>query len=367
MLIRYEYELLSSILENGITKIDGNIVVTTKRIEEELIDDKFNEYLQVLQFNGIVDYNNDRICILVENWIDFFLIKLSEVFRANNMNVVCNKLIIPGEISKEFYVDFILNGANKSFKLIFNNLDKQEGNIIFMCIPDIYNCGIYWIELINNINLLNQFYLYLKSESNNINKNAYRQINIFDGIDDKYISEIFNVSIKEYFSDRGYKIKYFIKDECDIIKNIIQEDDITYFAVEFNEVNIWLIKNNKKIIFISIKNKELIYDKQIESKIDDLQIKLTKKISEFKSLILFKENNILDSILKTIGKVNTFFIPISMIISLLAFLNINIVQLIQYKVILIIIIVILAILQYYIIKVVLLPIFKLSKFTWKIK
>ena len=367
MLIKYEYELLSSIIENGITKVDGNIVVTTKRIDKELKDDKFNEYLQVLQFNGIIDYNSDKIYIIVENWIDFFIRKLSESFITNNMNVVCDKYTKRGEISKEFYINFVVNGADRSFKLVFNNLEKEEENIIFMCIPNIYKQGIYWIELINNINLLNQFYLYLVNESNNINKSAYRQINIFDGIDEKYVSEIFNISIKEYFDNKGYKIEYFIKDECDIIKNLIQEDDVNYFAVRFNEANIWLIKKNKKIMFIAIKDKELIYNKEIEREIDDLQIKLNRKISEFKSLILFKENNTLDSMLKTIGKISTFCIPISIIISLMAFLNINIVQLMQYKVVLIILIVILAIFQCYIFKVIFLPILKLSKFTWKIK
>ena len=373
MLIRYEYELLSSIVANGISKINGDIVVLLKRIDNEFKDEKLYEYLQYLELNGIIEYKEDKINILIENWVEFFVKKINEIFYINHMDVLCKKKIEVGKLTKEFFIEFFISGTSKKFKLIFNNCDAEEyfdDNLIFMNIPAISSQEIFWIDLINNINLLNQFFSYLKNEATYINKNAYREINIFEGIDDKYINEIFNVSIKKYFKKKKHTIRNFDKDECYNIEKLLIDDKLLYYGVQFQECTLWVIKKDKKIKFITIKNNDIIYSKEIEKEIDILQDKLIKKISEFNSLILYKENNILDSVLKTIGKISTICVPISLIISLLAFININIVMLINNRIMNILVfvsIIILAALQIYLLVVIILPVFKLSKFSWRIK
>lgn len=373
MLIKYEYELLSSIVANGIAKVNGDIVVSIKKIDDELKDEKFDEYLQYLELNGIIERKVDKINILIENWVDFFVNILNNSFSINNMNVLCKKKVEVGKLTKEFYVEFHINGINKKFRLVFNNSDVNEyieENLIFMKTADICSHEIYWIELINNVNLLIQFCSYLQNEATNINKSVYEEINIFEGIDDKYVSEIFNVSIKKYFLKKKHNIYNFDKEACSIIHNLFMDDNLSYYGVEFDKCKLWIIKKDKKFKFISIKNNELVYLKEIESEINILQDKLIKKISQYNSLILYKENNILDNVLKTLGKISTICVPISIIFCLLAFININIDSIINSKVINILIkisILILAVLQFFLLKVIVVPVFKLSKFSWKLK
>lgn len=373
MLIRYEYELLSYIASKGIKKTNGDIVVSLKRIEDEIVNDNLNSYLSFLDILGIIDLDEDKVIIKTEEWIKLFLDNLSKRFAEIKKCIICNKREIINSGVKSYYVEFIINGSQKVFELEFSNLhdiDVKEENKIFMCISNIYDNNIYWLDLINNVNLLNMFYSYLINEINNINKEVYMELDVFQGLEEKYISEIFNVEIKRYFKGKKYKIKNFDRDENKVIESFVCKEDICYYGVEFGQNEIlWVINDENKIIFISTKDGELTYSQNIESEISILCEKILKKISEFKSLIFVKENNILDNTLKVVGQTSIILMPASLIISIIALLGINI-KLFNteyFSYILWGIIIILSVIQIYLIKIIYLPTFKLNKFSWKIE
>ncbi|WP_394896190.1 hypothetical protein, partial [Clostridium baratii] len=89
MLIRYEYELLSYIATKGIKKINGDLIVSFKRIEEELKEDNIDNYLQVLESKGIIELDKEKIKINTDKWIDIFIFNLNKNFTINKMNVFC--------------------------------------------------------------------------------------------------------------------------------------------------------------------------------------------------------------------------------------------------------------------------------------
>lgn len=373
MLIKYEYELLSYIAAKGIKKTNGDIVVSFKRIEDEIVNDNLNPYLSFLDVLGIIDLHEDKVVIKTEEWIKLFLDNLSKKFIEIKKNIICNKKEKITSGAKDYYVEFIINGSKKVFELEFSNLhdayEKKE-NKIFMCISNIYDNNIYWLDLINNVNLLNKFHSYLINEISNINKEVYMELDVFQGLDEKYIAEIFNVEIKRYFEDKKYSLRNFDKDEYKIIESFYCKEDIRYYGVELGENEIlWVINDDNKIIFISTKEGAITYSQNVESEIAILCEKIIKKISEFKSLIFMKENNILDNTLKIIGQTSIILMPVSLIISIIALMGINI-KLFNteyYIYILWGIIIILSVIQIYLIKIIYWPTFKLNKFRWKIK
>ena len=200
MLVKYEYELLSYIVSKGIKKVNGDIVVPLKRIEDEILEDDMI-YIKSLQQNDIIDLYKDKLVVYIEKWSQFFVDNLIEVFRINNIKISCK--IKKSIINKDtiICIEFNNNKAIKEFLLKFNDdiNNYNKTNVIFMCNPNIYSKDLFWIELINNVNVVRQFHQYLINESNSINRTAYREFNFFDGLDDKYVSEIYNSSIKKYF------------------------------------------------------------------------------------------------------------------------------------------------------------------------
>lgn len=370
MLVKYEYELLSYIVSKGIKKVNGDIVVPLKRIEDEILEDDMI-YIKSLQQNDIIDLYKDKLVVYIEKWSQFFVDNLIEVFRINNIKISCK--IKKSIINKDtiICIEFNNNKAIKEFLLKFNDdiNNYNKTNVIFMCKPNIYSKDLFWIELINNVNVVRQFHQYLINESNSINRTAYREFNFFDGLDDKYVSEIFNSSIKKYFLKKSLKLKKFDIDECSFIKNMYCKENISLYGFEYNSETLWVIKDSKKIVFISKNDTGLSYSDDIEKLINDLGNKIEKKICEFNRIMLFKDNGVLDTTLKSIKEITTIFVPVSLICSLLSFINVKInVKIISliYKPILVLAIIILLIIQCYLLKVIYWPAFKISKFNWKV-
>lgn len=369
MLIKYEYEVLSYIALKGISKRNGDLIISRKRIEEEPLED-IDYNLQLLESKGLIQLEEDKIIINSDEWVEFFLNRLTSNFVSNNMNVACEKVSEEKDNHKYFEMKFTINGSEKAFKLVIDknavNCEKNE-DLIFMCSPNSYEDRIYWIELLNNVNLLNIFYSYLASEINCINKEKYRNMDMFSGLDDKYVNLIFESSIKNYFKRNKKEIVNFNPEESKVIEKFINSDDLCYYGVKFEDMTLWVIRNKKKIGFLTIKDKELVYSKDVENELNFLQEKISKKVSEFYKLSMFKEYNVLDNSLKIIGQVSTLFVPTTIIINILGFLNINISTFQGYKYALYVTVVILAIVQILIGYFVYIPSIKISKFNWSIK
>lgn len=363
MLMKYEYELLSYIATKGLKKVNNDLAVSIKRVNSDL-DEDIQGYLDNLKLKGFITLEKDTITIKSEEWIKYFIEKLNDRFNANNLKIVSsfNK--------EEFYIGFKSNGTLKKFNLALNENDILSNNdneeIIFMCKPNLYEDRIFWLDLLNNINLLMMFNSYLLDEISNMNKEVYRKIDVFDGINEAYINEIFDNSIKGYFQEKKRTIIEFDRDYAIIIKKIFRNENIRFYGVKFDNEVLLVLKRSKEIIFLTIKDNDVVYSNVINSEIDYLNNKIQNKMSEYRKLLMFKENNVVDSSIKLISNLAAAFVPFTMIVNILGMLNLNISNFKNYKWLLFIAMIILSFIQIGIIRLIYIPAIKMSRFKWKL-
>ncbi|GAA0725249.1 hypothetical protein GCM10008905_20270 [Clostridium malenominatum] len=362
MLIQYEYEVLSFAALISTSKVDGNLSFLLSKLNDELEEDA-ELYIKKLKINGFIDDKPERITIITNNWIEFFVNLLQNEFDKNNMNVRC-KL---DKVSKA--IDFNINGSNKKFDLILNEKYKVNNinkDCIYMCKVYEYSDEIYWLDLLNDINLLSLFYNYLINEVSHINKSIYMKIDNLEGLATSHVSEIFNNSIKKYFFGKEYTIVELEDSEIKYIKKLMADDNISFYAVKKNKIVIYIIKKKDAITFLELKDSEVYFSNFVNREISELKEKLDKKISQYRNLVMYKENNVLDTNIKLTTQLATYTAPITMIISILGLLNINISKLIQYKWILITAIIVLAMIQAGIFIFIYVPGYKINRFKWDI-
>lgn len=362
MLIQYEYEVLSFAALTSTSKVDGNLSFLLSKLNDELGEDT-GLYIKKLKINGFIDDKLDRITIITNRWLEFFVNLLQGEFDKNNMNVRCEL----DNVSKT--IDFNINGSNKKFDLILNE-EYKSNNInndsIYMCKIYEYDDDIYWLDLLNDINLLSLFYNYLINEINHINKTIYKKIDNLEGLTSSHVSEIFNNSIKKYFLGKQYTIVELEDSEIRYINKLMTDDNISLYAMKNNKIVICIVKKKDTITFLELKDSKVYFSDFANREISELKEELNKKISQYRNPVMYKENNVLDTTIKLTTQLVTYTAPTTMIISILGLLNINISKLIQYKWILIIAIIVLAIIQVGIFIFIYVPGYKINRFKWDI-
>lgn len=362
MLVQYEYEVLSFAALISTSKVDGNLSFLLSKLNDEL-GEVIELYIRKLKINGFIDDKPERITIITNRWMEFFVNLLQNEFDKNNMDVKCEL----DKVSKT--INFSINGSNKKFNLILNE-EYKANNIskdhIYMC--KIYESSddIYWLDLLNDINLLSLFYNYLINEVSHINKTIYKKIDNLEGLTSSHVSEIFNNSIKKYFLRKEYIIVELEDSEIKYIKKLMTDDNISFYAVKKNKTVICIVKKKDIITFLELKDSEVYFSSFVNREIIALKEKLDKKISQYRNLVIYKENNVLDTNIKLTTQLATYTAPITMIISILGLLNINIRKLTQYKWILIISIIVLAMIQVGIFIFIYVPGYKINRFKWDI-
>lgn len=362
MLIQYEYEVLSFAALISTSKVDGNLSFLLSKLNYELGEDT-ELYIKKLMINGFIDKKQERITIITNNWMDFFVDLLQNEFDKNNMNVRCQL----DKVSK--IIDFNINGSNKKFNIILNKdykVNKVNNDCIYMCKIYDYGDDIYWLDLLNDINLLSLFYNYLINEVSNINKTIYKKIDNLEGLTSSHVSEIFNNSIKKYFLGKEYTVVKLEDSEIKYIKKLIIEDNISFYAVKKNKIIICIIKKKDIITFLELKDSKVHFSESANKEINELKEKLDKKVSQYRTLVMYKENNVLDTTIKLTTQLITYTAPTTLIISILGLLNVNISKLIQYKWTLIIAIIVLATIQIGIFIFIYVPGYKINRFKWDI-
>lgn len=363
MLIQYEYEILSFAALISTRKTDGNLSFLLSNLNKEL-DEDISLYIGKLKESGLLDSKSERITIITKKWVNVFLDKLQKQFDMNSLEVSCEF------DSKDKCIFFFINGNRKKFNIILNKEDAENNtckNSIYMCKIDSYSNAIYWLELLNDINLLYLFYGYLLNESDYINKSVYQRINNLEGLTSSHISEIFNIAIKKYFSKINYRTVDLNIEEVNTINKIMADDNISYYSVSKNSSKLCIIKKRDQIIFLELKDSRAYYSDTVNSDINVLKEKIYKKVSQYRGLIMYKDNNVLDTTIKLTTQIVTYTAPITLIISILGLLNINISSLIQYKWLLVIAIIALAGIQILIFIFIYLPGYKINRFKWDIK
>ena len=365
MLVDYEYELLSYIVNKSISKSDDIIFVSFSNIRE--IDPNIQLYLEKLKDSEIVEINVNGIDIYVNKWIDFFSTLLNNEFIKYNMQIECYY------DTKCHCLMFNINESIKKFNIVIKKESRvYKDDTIFMCKFNLSIGDIFWMDLLNDSNKLQMFYLYLLNEINRINMGIYKDINIFEGIEDTHLSEIFNVSIKEYFKQKGKIIDEVSHEVKLIVRDIIKKDEINCYSVNLGETTLIIIKDTRIIKFVTIKNDIIVYSKEVDDEILDIKEKLIEKVSEYRKLNMFRDNNIIENSNKLSEGSMKFFLPFMIAINILVnmggltnFVSMYLIK--GVKIFSYILVLILLYIQFKIVSLIYVPAYRLSKFKWDIK
>ncbi len=358
MLIKYEFEILSYMADKSIKKTNSILHVPFSIVEN--LDENIEIILSKLETLNIIHKKKSGIEIDVNSWMNKFSELLRIEFKKNRMDIECSI----NQENKE--IVFNMNGTNKHIKMKFDKNDYEYEDIIFM-IPEAFNYGVYWIDLLNDVNTLHLFYSYLVNEINMINKYEYKQIDIFDGIEGTHVSEIFNVSIKSYLKNKYSYIYDPNKDIVKMARKLLKKDEVNSYMVEINGYQLLIIKDNKIIKFLTFEYDNLVYVREIDDIIVDIREKLIKKVSAYRKLVMFRDNKIIDNSVKIANSASKLLLPTSVITSILSLSSlIDIDRIKHYDKLILIIIIVLVIIQGWIVSFIYIPSYKLGKFKWDI-
>lgn len=359
MLIKYEFEILSYMASNAIRKSSNILYIPFNRIKN--LDENIDTILNRLEDLEIIEKNDTKVEINIDSWINKFIELLKSEFEKNKMNIECLKNTSDKEII------FNMNGINKHIKLQFDKNYSKYEDLIFM-FPIEYDQGIYWMDLFNDINTLHMFYSYLINEVNSINTYEYKQINIFEGLEDNHVSEIFNVSIKSYLKNKSKYISDADKETVKITKKLLRKEEVNCYRVDIYDYDLIVIKDEKIIKFLTFKDDNLVYVREIDDLIIDIRDKLVDKVSEYRKLVMFRDNKVIDNSMKLTNGASKMLLPTSIIVSILSLSSlIDIEKIKNYDKLIFIFIIILFMIQVWIIRFLYVPSYKLGKFKWDIE
>lgn len=361
MLVQYKYELISFIANEATVLSNNNLRCSLSSLKN-LLGAEITISLKELEQEGLVLISGNSLEINTVNWVNFFIDQINKLLDIN-------KLSISGEFdSKNLIINFNINNVKKGFKVILNEeLSNEFNEKIYFYKPIDLNNGVYWLDLLNDINTLYLFYEYLENCADSLNKKIFNKFKNLNGLSDEIISEIFNISIKRYFESLDFEMCELNKEQQSLIYKLFENKDIDIKAIEIGSSVLCIINFEKNFEFIELKGVHLTNSENVKNIILEFKECLNKKISDYRKISLSKDNKILDNNIKIGTKTLAIFSPISTMLGLVSFFNTEFTRSSFYRFLLIIAIIILAVLQGYIIKIVIEPLIKLNKFNWDLE
>lgn len=365
MLWGSEFEFLSMLSKYYIRHKDGFLKFGEADFRSKFSDDNSLKNLRLLEDKGIVTRRGTIINVDTKIWVNLFIQELKRQLDNIGFEFQCVY-----DVEKEAIVFF---DEYKQKAEIFINFDpskyKLKPNIINFCYVDTFETYLFWLNLLLDVNLLCQFVSFINNEISFFNNENIISINYFDGVEDEYISEIYNVIIKNYFNQGGMKEKKLTDEEKDLVKKFTRIDDFLVYGIEIkNGSKLIITKIDRKIVFYHFKQNTLSFTSETIKEIDKLDKLLRNKVSEYRKLTLFNKNQVVENVQKVSSIFIVFIAPINIIVTILTKLGYSFIGDIKNNIWLIITTgVILIVLYIAFFALLIFPAFKLSRFNWDIK
>jgi hypothetical protein len=358
MHLGYEYHILSEIASEYHRNSDGKYRLKEKDYQKKILDDSSLIYLTRLESVGIASRQKEQIAIDSHTWIKQFIEYLNVLLEPYNFsseylpteNIICfNK----GQLKVHFETNF----SPEKF-------DPTKNQINF-CFTYSYSYSLFWLDLLTDQNQLEFFCAYLNNEITKLQFEDRIVFDIFEGLKDEYLGEIFRVSIPAYFdsSNKRFPTLELSPTVLQLIKKLIKRDFFEYFAVRIDNHDVVFIKNDKRIDILSFQDESLVYSLNVKQEINRLKDKLITKISTYRRYTLMNENKLHDVSRKTIQVFSFLLLPLNLVMLSFSFFQ----QLANNLVLRIIVVSLLFILLSMIICTLVVPTIKLLFFNWKIK
>jgi hypothetical protein len=311
MLLGYEYDLLSSIAcnyhshENGLIQFDKMNYISNYHSQDPGL-----KYLEKLEGIGIVKINQNLITIDTHAWVKLFVERLQLSIAQFGVDMTCTynsadkKIVISKD--EESKVEFLVNTENK--------IPKEEIKFISLCYIDTFEYYIHWLELLNDYNNLELFCSFVKGEINRLTYEKRIIFDFFQGLDDGDLSDIFYITIKNYFEGNGYKVEESPNDS-QFIKKVTKIDSNKLFIVERNSHRVLVVYNERKIEFAYLENYEELssFPMEILGFIKVMEGSLINKVSEYKNLLRLNKLNLFDNTRKTVQLLTWLLVPINLL------------------------------------------------------
>ena len=360
MILGHKYELLASLLSYYSVQEDGYIKFSLNDLKKQF-DTKDVQYILQLQNESIVSIKNQLVEVNTNEWIELFVSCLNKELSNSGVKIQCKS-----NTSKK-QLDFYESGksdesddAIKSFVINFDPMfgDTKVTDVIHFCNYLSFDFAIYWLDLLNDINLFDMFCAYLNNQFEKLNFYKRPIITLHEDMSAGEKRQLFEISVKGYF-----KKNFNVKDNIDIeysniIRKFIAEDNFSSFEVEIRSHTLIVVRTKDGIEFFSFEKGKLFFTEEIESILDDLKKKVDKKLKQLDQISFLTKHNFFRDIqglyrlLSTLGIISTPFSAILLFFKI-GNIYINIVA------------TILVILTYIpIINMIILPQFKIVRFQW---
>ncbi|MDA1935455.1 hypothetical protein COM77_23300 [Bacillus cereus] len=358
MLLGRKYEILSQIPDFFTVHNNNEIIFKKDLLDEHFEVTDIPTFLS-LQNDGIISEKNDYIYIDLVKWIDLFIHELQKTIDSLGFSFIC-KFDSSNHNPKLIFHAKDTDSPIKEFSCKFAQDEDDSQNVIYLCYPSSFDFSLFWLDLVNDINLARMFCQYLNGEFEYLRYDKRIKLDFTDILDSKDIFQL-NRSIKEYFIEREFKITTASEELHQKSKNFICKDGFEIYEVNIDNTQIAVIKVDKQIIFLAFFNNTLYYPPSIIQKLNNLREIIEKKVNQYSQILLFNKIKLIDSnnkISRIIFQIITYF---GIIINvLLAFYNLDYWWL-KIPSATIAFIALIALVFW-----IILPAFKINKFNWKL-
>lgn len=366
MLLGSEYELLSYISSVYNRHRDGYLRFSEEDFRGRFPDKESQVYLRRLESKELVVFRDGFILVDSIKWSEFFSCKLNESLNNIDESLFC-------KFNKELDIIEIFQDENMKISLTLryneNEHDKVKDVVSMHFLTDSDN-DLFWLDLLNDTNLINMLYSYIIKEISSLNYKHRLMFSFFEGLEEEYISEIFNKSIKDYFIQGGGKTESLSSETIQILRKYMRKDNPNAYQICLRGINLIISKNERSIEFYVLNGDKLVYPIEISREIDKLQEKLLNKVSEYRKLTLFVKNKVVENSTKLITLVSVILSPLSVVLCILTTLGVKFLSGLGNNVYNVYIVggsgILLVILYILIFKLIYIPAIRLSKFSWQI-
>ncbi|EJQ89405.1 hypothetical protein ACQVWH_19080 [Bacillus toyonensis] len=360
MLLGHEYEILSRIPEHFTLHNSNYFIFNQKKLTDEFHSTEIDS-LMSLTDQGILSKKSDLIYIDINNWIDLFIKELEKTMTNLGYSFICkynkDESLIQfqskesEDISKEFQLNF-----NPNAEEVYN-----LNNVIHFCIPMSFEFSLFWLDLINNHNILIMFCEFLNNEFERFQYDKKIRFNFFDGLELGDINHIYHKSISSYFTKKQFNKNIISEELNQKIKMFISKEDYEAYQITINKSNIAVVKLKNEIIFFSFLEDKLYYSQETLQELENLKELLLNKVSEYNQIMLINRTKLIDSKHKSSIIIFNIFSYLAISLNFFIYtLNLNN-QYLKFATATISIISLLAIIWWIII-----PVIKISRFSWEI-
>jgi hypothetical protein len=298
MLLGYEFQLLSMIAQEYQVHKDGFYRLNVADVLKRFPGDEKN--LSKLQFHGLLTKNDDLILIDCSKWIELFIEKLNKSFLLNFPHYSCSyndkKEIVFSRDSKEV-----------KFKIKLNDDKKyDDNNSIYLCYCKTFDTYLFWLDLLNDINLLTMFISYIENELLHLKFLDIYKFDFFQDIQKGLQRQVFE-SIINYFKNKGYRENKKNKEALYIVHKLISSDEMVFFQFNFAELDLIIVEDKNSIKFFPFINGNLEYTENLIKELKTLEKILKWKVDLYWNLFMLNQNKVTSN-LKNILSISTIFV-----------------------------------------------------------